>query len=74
MTINGQADTDPWLANVERTSEGEGGGDRRVSAVWHVARAMRSVERRATEPFQNQGGTGPPDKIMPRRPWLIITD
>ena len=37
--------TKSCLANIERTSGGRG-NDRRVGAVWRVARAMRSVERR----------------------------
>ena len=36
--------TKSCLANIERTSGG-GGGDRRVGAVWQLARAMRSVEQ-----------------------------
>lgn len=34
------------LANVERTSGGGGGEDRKVGAIWRVARAVRSVEQR----------------------------
>ena len=37
--------TKSCLANIERTSGGRG-SDRRIGAVWRVARAMRSVERR----------------------------
>ena len=37
--------TKSCLANIERTSGGKG-NDRRVGAVWRVARAVRSVERR----------------------------
>ena len=33
------------LANVDRTSGGGGKDDRRMSAVWQVAKAMRSIEK-----------------------------
>ena len=37
--------TKSCLANIERTSGGRG-SDHKIEAVWRVARAMRSVERR----------------------------
>jgi len=37
--------TKSCLANIERTSGGRG-SDHKIGAVWRVARAMRSVERR----------------------------